>query len=54
MMNPIVGQCVLYVVQTAYAANVTICRGLPNVKVPSINLRMIDRVIMGLPIPLLM
>ena len=54
MTNPIVGQYVLYVVQTAYMAHVTICRGLPNVKVPSTYLRMINRIIVGLPILQLM
>ena len=33
MTIPIVGYCVLYVVQMAYMAHVTICKGLPNVKV---------------------
>ena len=54
MMNPIVGQCILYVAQTTYAAHDTICRGLPNMKVPSMYLWMINRTIVGLPIPLLM
>ena len=54
MTNPIVGQYVLYIVQMAYAAHVTICRGLPNVKVPHTYLWMISRIIVGLPTPLLM
>ena len=41
------------VVQTVYTAHVVIYRGLPNVKVPSIYLQMINSVIMGLPTPLL-
>ena len=54
MTNPIVGQCMLYVAQMAYAAHVMICRGLPNVKVPCMYLQMISRIIVGLPTPLLM
>ena len=54
MINPIVGQCVLYIVQTVYAAHVMIWRGLPNVKIPSTYLWMINRVIVWLPTPLLM
>ena len=52
--NPRAGQCALNVVQTAYIAYVTICRVLPNMKVPSLYLWMINRVIVGLPTPLLM
>ena len=47
IINPIVGQYTLYVAQTVYMAHVTICRGLPNVKVPSTYLRMIYRIIVG-------
>ena len=54
MTNLIVGQCMLYVVQIEYAAYVTICRGLPNVKVPCTYLWMISRMIVGLPTPLIM
>ena len=54
MTNPIVGQCMLYIAQIAYAAYVMICRGLPNVKVPRTYLWMISRIIVGLPTPLLM
>ena len=54
MMNPIVGQCALYIAQTAYAAHIMIFRGLLNVKVPCIYLWIISRIIVGLPIPLLM
>ena len=54
MMNPIVGQCMLYIAQTAYVAHVMTFRGLPNVKVPSTYLQMINRVIVGLLTPLLM
>ena len=52
MTNPVVGQCMLYMAQTAYVAHVTICRGLLNVKVPSKYLQMINRIILGLPTPL--
>ena len=51
--NPIVGQCMLYVAQIVYMAHVTICKGLPNVKVPYKCLWMISRIIVGLPTPLL-
>ena len=54
MTNPIVGQCTLYVAQMAYMADITICRGLLNVKVPGTYLWMISRIIVGLPTPLLM
>ena len=49
-MKPIVGQCTLYIAQMAYIVYVTICRELPNEKVP----RMYLWIIVGLPIPLLM
>ena len=54
MMNPLVGQCTLYIVQILYVAHVTICRGLLNVKVQCIYLWIISRIIVGLPTPLLM
>ena len=54
MTNPIVGQCMLYVAQMAYAAHVTICRDYQNVKVPHMYLWIINRIIVGLPTPLLM
>ena len=53
MMNPTVGRCALYVAQMAYLAHVMICRGLPNVKVAHMYLRIISRIIVGLPTPLL-
>ena len=53
-MNPIVGQCMLCIVQTAYMAHVMICRGLLNVKVARMYLWMISRIFVVLPTPLLM
>ena len=50
MTNPIVGQCMLYVVQMVYVVHVTIFRELPNEKVPCTYLW----IVVGLPTPLLM
>ena len=54
MKNPIVDQCALYVMQTAYTAHVAICGGLPNMEVLSTYMQMINRIIMALTTPLLM